>query len=105
MEETGQVEGTTDASDAFRELGMDTNELYESASAIRDKFELGGWILGGFMGLIIALKLIGVSVWRTRTDYEADRANCLACGRCFNFCPQEHKRREEKSSLNKTGIV
>ena len=92
MEETGKTEEITDASSAFRATGQEIKELYEQASNIRARFELGGWILGGFIGLVIGLKLIGLSVWRQRTDYEADRASCLACGRCFNYCPREHVR-------------
>jgi NosR/NirI family nitrous oxide reductase transcriptional regulator len=102
MEETGKVEGTTDASDAFRATGTETADLYEEASNIRKRFGLGGWIFGGFMGLVIGLKLIGVSVWRQRQDYEADRASCLACGRCFEYCPREHLRRKKKSKLQET---
>ncbi len=92
LEEIGKVEGTTDASDAFRATGKEVKELYADASAIRAKFGLGGWLLGGFVGLVIGLKLIAVSVRRQRTDYEADRAGCLACGRCFEYCPKEQVR-------------
>jgi len=84
--------GTTDASLAFRATGKEAKELYQEASKIRARFGRGGWLLGGFVGLVIALKLIGVSVWRQRTDYEADRASCLACGRCFQYCPKERVR-------------
>jgi NosR/NirI family nitrous oxide reductase transcriptional regulator len=92
LEDTGKTEEVTDASTAFRATGQEIKELYKQASNIRARFGLGGWILGGFIGLVIGLKLIGLSVWRQRTDYEADRASCLACGRCFNFCPREHVR-------------
>jgi NAD-dependent dihydropyrimidine dehydrogenase PreA subunit len=99
LEETGRVEGTTDASDAFRGTGAETADLYQDASTIREKFGFGGWILGGFIGLVIGLKLISTSIWRQRKDYEADRASCLACGRCFEYCPVEHKRRNKKSGM------
>jgi NosR/NirI family nitrous oxide reductase transcriptional regulator len=99
LEETGKVEGTTDASDAFRATGTETAELYDDASNIRTRFGLGGWILGGFVGFVIGMKFIGVSVWRQRSDYEADRANCLACGRCFEYCPREHLRRKKNSTM------
>jgi ferredoxin len=92
MEDAGQIEEVTDAGTAFRATGQQTRELYEQAANIRARFEVGGWILGGFVGLVIGLKLIGLSVWRQRTDYEADRAGCLACGRCYKYCPREHVR-------------
>ena len=102
LEETGNAEGTTDASDAFRTLGTETADLYLEASNIRSRFGIGGWIFGGFVGLVIGLKLIGVSLWRQRTDYEADKASCLACGRCFEYCPREHHRRKKNSNSQDT---
>lgn len=96
MEETGLVEGTTDASDAFRTTGVENAELYKQASNIRQSFGIGSLLLGAFIGLIIGMKLILVSVWRERPDYEADRASCFACGRCFEYCPVEHRRRNER---------
>jgi len=95
LEDTGKVEGTTDASSAFRATGKETEELYAEASSIQDRFGLGGWLFGGFVGLMTALKLIRVSVSRQRPDYEADRASCVACGRCFEYCPKEHARVEK----------
>ncbi len=92
LEDTGKVEDTTDASLAFRATGKETEALYEDALNIRADFGLGGWLFGGFVGLMIGLKLIAVSIWRQRTDYEAGRASCLACGRCFKYCPVEHAR-------------
>jgi len=92
LEESGQVEGTTDPSTAFRASGRPVDELYAEASAIRGRFGRGCAILGGFMGVVIGLKLLAVSVWRQRVDYEADRAGCLACGRCFKYCPRERVR-------------
>ncbi len=106
LEESGQAEGTTDASDAFRATGKDTKELYAEALAIQARFGLGGWLAGGFVGLVIALKLIGSSLRRHRIDYEADRAGCLACGRCFEYCPKEHaKRKQAKEGFPKREIV
>lgn len=91
-EETGRVTDTTDASAAFRATGREIEELYAEAEGIRTQFGTGGWIFGAFVGLVVGLKLIGLSVWRQRTDYEASRASCLACGRCFEHCPREHVR-------------
>ncbi|MBN2137786.1 MAG: 4Fe-4S binding protein [Sedimentisphaerales bacterium] len=95
LEEAGEVEGVTDPSTAFRATGRTIEDLYDEASVIREKFVTAGWVLGGFMGLVIGLKLGAVSVWRKRTDYEADRAGCIACGRCFKYCPREHVRLEK----------
>jgi len=97
------VQDTTDASDAFRATGKDIKALYADALDIQAEFGLGGWIAGGFVGLVIALKLIGHSLRHRRTDYEAERAGCLACGRCFEYCPKEHaKRKLAKETVGKS---
>jgi ferredoxin len=92
QEEGGQVEGTIDASDAFRATGRPSNELYAEASQIRDRFAVGSALCGAFIGLVIGGKLLILAVKRRRTDYEADRAGCFACGRCYAYCPKEHER-------------
>jgi NosR/NirI family transcriptional regulator, nitrous oxide reductase regulator len=51
---------------------------------------------GIFVGLIAAAKLIGSVIHRRQEDYEARRADCLACGRCFAYCPREQIRRNEQ---------
>ena len=103
LEDTGQAEDTTDASLAFRATGKETKDLYAEALDIQAEFGRGGWLFGGFVGLVIALKLIGLSLRRQRTDYEAEMAGCLACGRCFEYCPKEHtKRKLTKETIVKT---
>jgi NAD-dependent dihydropyrimidine dehydrogenase PreA subunit len=97
LEESGQVTGTTNASDAFRTTGQTSESLYAEATAIRRQFALGGTLLGGFVGFIAGGKLIALSVRRRRTEYEADPASCFACGRCYAYCPKEHERWTNKS--------
>lgn len=91
-EETGLATGTSDASDAFRTHGESQEALYADAASLRDMFWRGGWILGGFLGLVVGGKLIRLSVFRNRAGYQADRGRCLSCGRCFAACPKEHER-------------
>lgn len=103
LEETGQAQEITDASSAFRATGKEVKDLYAEALDIQAGFGLGGWLFGGFVGLVIALKLIVLSLKRKRTDYEAERAGCLACGRCFEYCPKEHtKRKLAKETIDKS---
>jgi ferredoxin len=92
LEDTGKVEGTTDASDAFRKTGRPTEELYSETLNLKKKFVLGSGLFGAFIGLVIGIKLIYLSIRRRRMDYEVNRGNCLSCGRCFAYCPIEHKR-------------
>ncbi|MBN1506131.1 MAG: 4Fe-4S binding protein [Sedimentisphaerales bacterium] len=97
LEETGKVEGTTDASTAFRATGRTNEELYEEATAIRGRFAIGGALLGGFLGLVAGGKLVALSVRRGRSEYEADRAGCFACGRCYQYCPKQRQRWKNKT--------
>lgn len=88
-EETGQVEDTTDGSEAFRNSGRPIEELYSDAIGLQHRFAwLGGW-LGAWVGLVIGGKLIQLSLRRRRTDYQPDRSGCVSCGRCFWYCPIE----------------
>jgi NosR/NirI family nitrous oxide reductase transcriptional regulator len=68
-------------------------ELLPRAAATRRQFVLAGWLLGGWVGLVVGIKLISLSLRRTRTDYEPDRGACFSCGRCFEYCPNELVRR------------
>jgi ferredoxin len=96
MEENRQVEGTTDASEFFRSSGETVSSLYKHAAAVRAGFEKGGWFFGGFLGLVLWGKLILLNLRPRQKDYEAERAGCVSCGRCFKYCPKEHEYRLEK---------
>ena len=92
LEDTGQTTITTESSDAFRGTGMPTTELYNQAAHIQAQFKTGSWILGAFLAFIIMSKLINLTLWRRRIDYEPDKGTCVSCGRCFKYCPKEHER-------------
>ncbi len=92
QEKTGAVQGTIDASDAFRNTGCPAEELYREADRLRGRFAFAGSLLGAWVGLVIGLKLIQLSLRRRRTEYMADRSACVACGRCFWYCPKEQDR-------------
>jgi len=72
---------------AFKSSGKSAEELYAEANLILKDFEIGGWILGGFIGLVFGLTLAGVSVFKYREDYTPNKGNCFSCARCFEYCP------------------
>lgn len=90
LEDSGGVADTTLESRAFRSGGRPASELAAEAHAIRGRFRLGGFLLGGYLGLVTVLTLIRHARWRRRTAFSPDAASCFACGRCFASCPQEH---------------
>jgi ferredoxin len=71
----------------FMSLGKSTETLISEAVVIRNQFNTGCWVLGGFMGLIIGSSLIRLSTFRKREDWEPDKTNCLSCARCMPYCP------------------
>ncbi len=86
-EELGYYDDMTLESEAFRESLQTTPELYAEAHAVREGFRGRSAWLGAFLGLVVACKLISLSVVRKREDYEADRQACVSCARCFPYCP------------------
>jgi len=93
LEDAGLVAGLTDASKAFREAERSSDSLHAEADRIVDDFQTGTILAGVFVGLVVGVGLIRLSIDRRREDYEADAAACIGCGRCFASCPREHVRR------------
>ena len=77
---------------AFRRTGRPEAELFDEASMVLGRYERGGWLLGGWVGIVIAARLIALTIRRRRMDYEPDRGSCLACARCYASCPRERLR-------------
>ena len=92
LENSGKRTEMTDATKAFRASGKPSEELFTEARSIQNQFHKGGWILGGFTGLILCLKLIGLFIRRRQLEYDVDKGMCLSCGRCFAYCPYEQVR-------------
>jgi NosR/NirI family transcriptional regulator, nitrous oxide reductase regulator len=72
---------------AVKKIGRTPEAIYAEAAAIRRQFRIGCGIFGGFIGLVIGIKLVNLSVRWRREEYQAHRAACLACARCFEYCP------------------
>lgn len=93
LQEKGLVEEPTLATEAFARQGRPAQELYQQAAAIHRKYELGGTLLGVWLGLIFGARMIRLSVRRHRVEYDVDPAACVTCGRCLEVCPVERQRR------------
>lgn len=76
-------------SETFRTGGTTVAQLHEEARTLRSEFKVGGALLGAFLGLIVGLKLVGLSIFRKRTVFEPHRETCFSCGRCYPYCPVE----------------
>ncbi|MFA7692610.1 MAG: 4Fe-4S binding protein [Candidatus Hydrogenedentes bacterium] len=96
-EEAGRVEGTTIASDAFRDGGETIDELYAEAWSIRRQFKPLSAGLGAFLGLVLCVRLYRLSRLRHENDYVPDKHACLSCARCFKYCPVEKENAPAKT--------
>jgi len=90
LEEQGRVEGKTPMTEAFELQGRLSTDAYREAAAIHARFGIGSWAFGGWLGLVVGLRMIGQAIRRHRKDYDADPAACVACARCYASCPVEH---------------
>ena len=82
------------ASRTFHGSDKPLTDLLTEADDLRNQFQIGGILLGIFIGLVIGLKTIGVFFKYGGKDYEADRTDCFSCGRCMPYCPDEHERQK-----------
>ncbi len=100
LENRGQRIETTEETRTFRSSGQPTTELMSEAKLIQNRFLIGSWILGGFLGLILAIKLVNLSVRKNYPEYTANKGSCLSCGRCFSYCPFEQERRDTQIQIS-----
>jgi polyferredoxin len=93
--------------EAFRGTETKPADVLAEADILRKKFKVGGWLFGAFLGAVFGCRLTGLSVRRTRKDYQPDRGLCLSCARCFECCPVGRERQgsikieEEKVTTDK----
>ncbi len=99
LENSGKRLETSEITRTFRASGQPTEDLLSEAAMIQQRFKTGSWILGGFLGLILGLKLVGLSIRKKYPEYFANKGSCLSCGRCFAYCPFELERREQQIQI------
>lgn len=76
----------------FNAMGGSTEELAQRIDVVKNRFWWLAHMAGALIGFVIGCKLIQLSTKRTRKTYEIEHAQCVACGRCFNYCPQNRKK-------------
>ena len=86
--------------EAFHEMGRSMDELEASVANVRDSFYKWSWFAGALFGFVLGCKLTRLSVKRTRKTYEIEPSACVACGKCFDYCPQNiFKKKDEQKHL------
>lgn len=85
--------GTFPETRAVIQTGMAYPEVYRQAQQRIERFRTAGLWLGLWIGLVFGVKLISLNLRHRRTEYEVDPARCVACGRCFWYCPNQQGER------------
>lgn len=80
-----------EAIEAYRNLGLADEELHARAAAVVGQFEIGAPILGSFLGFVVGFKLLQLSRSGSNHEYDIAQSRCVACGRCFEYCPHHPK--------------
>jgi NosR/NirI family transcriptional regulator, nitrous oxide reductase regulator len=88
---TPETESLYPAVEAAKKQKLTRETLEVQAQEITQRIRIGSAVAGGILGLIIALRILGLSQLRRRAEHEADRTNCIACGRCYPACPKNVK--------------
>ena len=73
--------------EAFYAQGRTVEELTATNEKIQKDFLFYGSIAGAVIGWVIGVNLIRLTLRRTRKEYSIDARHCVACGKCFSYCP------------------
>ncbi|MEI6060539.1 MAG: 4Fe-4S binding protein [Bacteroidota bacterium] len=84
---TGISQPETFEIQAFKSAGKQQGQAFEEAAAVLNEFYTGGWILGGFIGLVFGGLIASRLITKHRTDYVPNKGTCFSCARCVDYCP------------------
>lgn len=80
--------------EAFARTGQTLAQAEARAAETIARFRTGCAWAGGFIGAVVALRLLGLTRLQRRTLHAAEREQCIACGRCFAACPKNKKGKQ-----------
>ena len=95
LEETGwePTLGSSPETRGLMQTGTDTSEIKQRGIEAYRLFGIAGMGLGVWIGLVIGVKWILLTLRHRRLEYEVDSSRCFACGRCFWYCPNQKEQR------------
>lgn len=86
--------------ETFNATGGNIEELKAKVDDIQQQYALYAHVASALIGFVIGFKLLKLSLKRSRKTYEIDSARCTMCGKCFNYCPQNIKGKQESAQSN-----
>jgi ferredoxin len=84
---TGMAAAPSETAQAFDENGGDPRAVAREAVVITSRFRTGAALLGLFVGAAVCAALLRLGTYRSRTTFVPDQGRCLACTRCYGYCP------------------
>ena len=94
-EETGLVpdRGSFYETKVFYKTLEPSETLYLKAANAFVRIRAATTLWGTWIGMVISAKLVSLATRRKRLEYEVDPHRCVACGRCFWYCPNQKENR------------
>lgn len=74
--------------ETFNAMGRNIEELKTEVDGIKHYYMIYSHLAGAIIGFVIGMKLLNLSLKRSRKTYEIEQSKCTVCGKCFNYCPQ-----------------
>ncbi|MGL4593804.1 MAG: 4Fe-4S binding protein [Thermoguttaceae bacterium] len=78
---------------ALTQLNRSHEDVFRLAHETRTRFQRAGFWFGIWIGVVFGVKIIALIRRRHRSDYVVDPTKCVACGRCFWYCPNQKENR------------
>jgi NosR/NirI family transcriptional regulator, nitrous oxide reductase regulator len=82
---------------ALQRARQNPQEIEGQARIVRHKVGIGSAIFGAWLGVVVGIKWIALALHKRRRDYEPAPGDCVACARCFEYCPNELARASVQS--------
>lgn len=79
--------------ETFNAMGKNVEELKAEVDMVKRQYAFYSYLIGALIGFVIGFKLLKLSLKRSRKTYEIDSSRCTMCGKCFNYCPQNLKKK------------
>ncbi|MAE60104.1 MAG: 4Fe-4S ferredoxin [Planctomycetaceae bacterium] len=102
-EQAGVFTDLTDQTKAFRATGSPIADAYDRAATVTWRYRIGTPIAGAFVALAFGMTWLQLARRTRRAEYDIDRAWCVACARCFRYCPHDPRNVEMLNELTAAG--